>query len=93
MSIDRIKQRSFRVIQPSDGYWPSRVFDIGIMALLVWLVLAASVVIDAFGLNDWLNEMSMSAHRYWSSGVTDRGPQSSKERQNMLRNIGAGLRK
>ena len=66
---------------------------IGILALLLWLALAASVVIDAFGLNDWLNEMSMSAHRYWSSGVTDRGPQSSKERQNMLRNIGAGLRK
>ncbi|MCR5346629.1 MAG: hypothetical protein K6E38_02545 [Fretibacterium sp.] len=66
---------------------------IGILAILMWLVLGVSVLIDAFGLNDWLNDMSIRAHQYWSSGVPDRGPHSSKVRQNMLRNIGAGLRK
>ena len=67
---------------------------IGIVSLLVWLVLGVSMVILAFGLNDWLNDLSMRAQRYWSTGgAPDRGPHSSVQRQNMLRNIGAGLRK
>ncbi|MBR1671911.1 MAG: hypothetical protein IJ702_03195 [Fretibacterium sp.] len=66
---------------------------VGVVALLVWVVLGVSMVIDALGLNDWMNDLSMRAHRYWSTGVPDRGSHSSVERQNMLRNIGAGLRK
>ncbi len=48
MNIDRIKQRVFRVIQPSEGYWPSRVFDIGIMALILASVF--SVFAETFDL-------------------------------------------
>lgn len=66
---------------------------IGIMALIVWLVLGASILIQALGLSDWLNDLSMRANRYWSSGMPDRGSHSSQPRRDMLRNIGAGLRK
>lgn len=48
MNIDRIKQRVFRVIQPSEGYWPSRVFDICIMTLILASVF--SVFAETFDL-------------------------------------------
>ena len=38
----------FRIIQPSDGYWPSRVFDLGIMALILLSVF--SVFAETFDL-------------------------------------------
>ncbi len=40
MTILSIKQRVFRIIQPSDGYWPSRVFDLVIMMLILWWAVA-----------------------------------------------------
>ena len=46
MTILSIKQRVFRIIQPSDGYWPSRVFDLVIMALILASVL--SVFVETF---------------------------------------------
>lgn len=49
MNIASFKQRVFRVIQPSDGYWPSRVFDIGIMSLILASVL--SVFAETFDLS------------------------------------------
>lgn len=34
MTISKTKQWVFRIIQPSDGYLPSRIFDLAIMALI-----------------------------------------------------------
>lgn len=43
-----MKDRIFRILQPSEGYWPSRVFDIGIMTLI--LVSVFSVFAETFSL-------------------------------------------
>ena len=43
-----MRKQLFRIIQPSDGYWPSRVFDLGIMALI--LVSVFSVFAETFEL-------------------------------------------
>lgn len=45
---ETVKQRVFRIVQPSDGYWPSRLFDIGIMTLILCSVL--SVFAETFSL-------------------------------------------
>ena len=46
----KAKQWVFRIIQPSDGYLPSRVFDIGIMALIAISVL--SVFMATFSVSE-----------------------------------------
>lgn len=43
-----MRRQLFRIIQPSDGYWPSRVFDLGIMALILLSVF--SVFAETFEL-------------------------------------------
>lgn len=48
MSITSVKQRVFRVIQPADGYWPSRVFDLCVMLLILASVF--SVFAETFDL-------------------------------------------
>ena len=43
-----MRKQLFRIIQPSDGYWPSRVFDLGIMVLILLSVF--SVFAETFEL-------------------------------------------
>lgn len=44
----RVKKEVFRIIQPSDGYWPSSLFDWGIMTLIIASVL--SIFVETFPL-------------------------------------------
>ena len=39
-NASKAKRKIFLIIQPSDGYWPSRVFDLGIMALIAISVMS-----------------------------------------------------
>ncbi|MBR1671577.1 MAG: hypothetical protein IJ702_01485 [Fretibacterium sp.] len=82
-SSDRALLASFRML--------------GFLALGIWVVLLVIMVINFLGMGNWmdnhLNTLSLRARSYWNTGLPDNGPQSTPERQNILRNMGVNLRK
>jgi len=65
---------------------------IAILAVIVWLFFGITMVLDMFGIN-WVSTFSSRAKSYWSQpGVTDTHL-NTQGRNDMLRNMGAGIRK
>ncbi|MDR3265222.1 MAG: hypothetical protein LBT15_04325 [Synergistaceae bacterium] len=80
-----------------DGLLRSSFRVLGVLALFVWLFVAASVVIDALGL-DWLDNLSFRANRLWGdptvrSGYATQSGGAPRGNGNILRSLGSGLRR
>ena len=65
---------------------------IAILAVFFWLFFGVTLLLDMFGIN-WISTFSSRAKTYWSQpGVTD-NHLNVQGRNDMLRNMGAGVRK
>ena len=64
---------------------------IAILAVLVWLFLGVTMILEMFGIN-WVSSLSSRAKSYWvSAGVET--PQSTQTRNDTLRNMGNSFRR
>ena len=78
-ATDRSLRTSFRIL--------------GALALILWLFLGASVILDLLGI-DWASALSGRARVYWSASPGAGGrSQSTPQRDNILRNMGQNLRR
>ena len=65
---------------------------IAALAVVAWLFFGITMLLDMFGIN-WISTFSSRAKSYWSQpGATD-NHLNVQGRNDMLRNIGAGVRK
>ena len=76
-NADRAVSASFRIIA-----W---------LAVLVWLFLGVTMVLDWFGIN-WVSAMYSRAKSYWVAPGTQ-SQQSSQTRNDTLRNMGNSFRR
>lgn len=75
-SADRTITTSFRII--------------AVLAVLMWIFLGVTMVLDWFGIN-WISTLSSRAKQYWAApGVSQ---QSTQTRNETLRNMGNSFRR
>lgn len=78
-NADRTISASFRII--------------AILAVMMWLFLGVTMLLELFGIN-WMGYVASTAKQYWSNpAVTSTNQSTTQARQDMLRNMGAGLRR
>lgn len=66
---------------------------VAILGGILWLLFGVSVILGMFGIS-WTSYIATTARQYWSNPAVQQTSQSNtQQRQNMLRNMGAGLRK
>ena len=64
---------------------------IAVLAVLVWIFLGVTMILDMFGIN-WISSLSTHAKSYWSQpGIESQ--QNTQSRTDMLRNMGNNLRR
>ena len=64
---------------------------IAILAVLVWLFLGVTMILEMFGIN-WISKVTSHAKSYWvSTGMET--PQSTQTRNETLRNMGNSFRR
>ena len=84
--IERLDRETDRRLKTSFKIFAS-------LMVAAWLALGAIIVLRFLGMEGWLKNrlahVSSRAHSYWSGG----NPQSTPERRQKLREMGAGLRK
>ena len=64
---------------------------IAVLAVLVWLFLGITMILDMFGIN-WISSLSTHAKSYWTQPGME-SQQNSQSRNDMLRNMGNNLRR
>ena len=64
---------------------------IAILAVLVWLFLGVTMILEMFGIN-WVSTLSSHAKSYWVSAGTD-NHLSTQNRNETLRNMGNSFRR
>ena len=65
---------------------------IAILAVFFWLFFGVTLLLDMFGIN-WIGTFSSRAKTYWSQPGVTTNHISTQGGNDMLRNIGAGVRK
>ena len=76
-SADRTISASFRII--------------AVLAVLVWIFLGVTMVLEMFGIN-WISTLSSRAKQYWAAPGTE-SSQSTQARNDTLRNMGNSFRR
>ena len=77
-AADRTITASFRII--------------AVLAVFFWLFFGVTLLLDMFGIN-WIGAFSSRAKTYWSQPGATSNNISTQGRNDMLRNIGSGVRK
>ncbi len=85
-----------RAERATDHFLRSSFRVIGILAIVMWLFLGATVVLDLLGI-DWMDRISSRARTFWGSPVYNRAPVTTThaptKRNNILKSLGEKLRK
>ena len=76
-SADRTISASFRII--------------AVLAVLVWIFLGVTMVLEMFGIN-WISTLSSRAKQYWAAPGTE-SSQSTQASNDTLRNMGNSFRR
>lgn len=80
----------------TDRFLRSSFKVIGILAVVMWLFLGITVLLDFLNI-DWLDRLSTRARTFWGSPVYNRAPitttHTPTKRNNILRSLGENLRK
>ncbi len=64
---------------------------IAILAVLVWIFLGVTMILEMFGIN-WVSTLSSRAKAYWSNPAVE-SQHNTPSRSDMLRNMGNNLRR
>ena len=64
---------------------------IAVLAVLVWIFLGVTMILEMFGIN-WVSTLSSRAKAYWSNPAVE-NQHNTPSRSDMLRNMGNNLRR
>ena len=81
-----------RLEQATDRALFASLRIIGFLAAALWLILGVTIVLDLLGI-DWMHRTSTRARTYWHSMTTGTSHQRPSSQNDVLKNLGGGLRK
>lgn len=94
-SAERAQSEIRRAEKATDHFLRSSFRVIGILAVVMWLFLGLTLVLDLMGVN-WIDRISGRARAFWGSPVYNQAPvttHSPASRNSILKSMGEKFRK